>query len=175
MINENIEKMLFEDKDTLVIPVNNMSMVFADNSLLHAIMVLNNTTYTSVPVLDYQYKLVGLISTNQIFKFLGEKINEGFEVLEKYKVADAVDMNFYTVKEHFELEEVIRGLINNNFLCVVDDENVIKGIIPRSSILKRFNYMAHEFDKNYVIKPKNNRFFQGSVLEDEFKNVYSSR
>lgn len=173
MINEKIEKMLFENKETLVIPLDNISMVFADNSLLHAIMVLNNTVYTSIPVLDYQYKLVGLISTNQIFKFLGEEINEGFEVLEKYKVRDAVDQNYYAVSEHFELEEVIRGLINNNYLCVVDNQHTLKGIIPRSSLLKRFNYMAHELDKNYIIKPKNPKLYHGGQFDKNYENYFT--
>lgn len=159
MINKSIENMLFENKYELLTPANKVSMVFNDNTLLHAYMILNNTSYLSVPVLDKKNKFVGLTSIKNIFSFLGEKIYDGFEILEDYKVEEALDNNFYIVKEDFKLDEVMRALINYNFLIVCDDECIFKGIITRSSLFKRINYMAHEFDKNYIISQRPKRSF----------------
>lgn len=173
MINTKIKNILTEDKKSIVTPIDNVSIVFAENSLLHAVMVLNNTTYTSIPVLNFDNTFIGLISTSQIFKFLGEKINQGFQVLEKYKVKDALDTNFYTLGENFDIEEVIRALITHNFVCVVDSEYKLKGIIPRSNILKRFNYLVHDFDKNYVIQYKNTRTYTENLIKQNYKKILS--
>ncbi len=154
MINKTLLDLMVEEEGSLMIPAEDVSMVFEDNSLLHAIMILNNTTYISVPVLDYDNKLKGIISTSQIIKFLGEKILGGFDVLEEYKVKDALLDNYSTIKEDYTIEEAMRALINHNFLCVIDDDGVLKGIIPRSNLLKKFNYMAHEFDKRYYVTNK---------------------
>ncbi len=174
MINNTIKNILLEDKKSIVTPIDNVSIVFADNTLLHAIMLLNNTTFTSIPVLDYDNKFKGLISTSQIFKFLGQEINQGFQVLEKYKIIDAVDTHYYTVDEDFDLEEVIRALINYNFLCVIDKQGRLKGLIPRSNILKRFNFLAHEFDKNYVIKEKNYKFLKSNIITPNIEKVHGN-
>lgn len=163
MINKNIHSLILETGDDLVTQANNVSMVFEDNTLLHAIIILNNTTYTSVPVLDYNNKFKGLISTSQIFKFLGDKIHKGFEILEDYKVRDAIDTRYLTINENYTLEEAIRGLINYNFLCVVDDDGVFKGLITRSTILKKMNHMVHEFDKKYIVKDRHKNFFHKKV------------
>lgn len=163
MINEQIKAMLFDKKEDLITPVNNVSMVFADNTLLHAIMILNNISYASIPVLDYENKLMGTISTGQIFKYLGERINEGFEVLEKFQVKDAMNFNYYTVPENFDPEDVLRALINHNFLCIVDENKVLKGLITRRAVFKRVNYLAHDFDKRYYIRPKKAKFLANDL------------
>lgn len=173
MINAKIKNILLEDRNSIVTPIDNVSIVFAENSLLHAIMILNNTTFTSIPVLNFDNTFIGLISTSQIFKFLGEKINQGFQVLEKYKIKDALDTNFHAVDENFDIEEVIRALISHNFLCVVDKEYKLKGIIPRSNILKRFNFLVHEFDKNYILKPKNQKTYNESLISQNYKKILS--
>ncbi|MDO5027348.1 MAG: cyclic-di-AMP-binding protein CbpB [Tissierellia bacterium] len=171
MINETIKNILLEDKGSIVTPIDNVSICFANNTLLHAIMLLNNTSFTSIPVLDYDNTFKGLISTSQIFKFLGQEINQGFQVLEKYKIKDAIDTNYYTVAEDFDLEEVVRALINHNFLCVVDKEGKLKGLIPRSNLLKRFNFLVHEFDKNYIVKEKNYKFLRSNYLPRDMKKA----
>lgn len=159
MINKNIENLLFENKEDFLTPYNKVSMVFNDNTLLHAYMILNNTSYLSVPVLDKKNKFVGLMSIKNIFSFLGDKIYEGFDILEEYKVEDAMDKDYYIVGENYKLDEVMRALINHNFLVVCDQEGIFKGIITRSSFFKRINHMAHEFDKNYIISQRPKRSF----------------
>lgn len=174
MINDTIKNILLEDRNSIVTPIDNVSMVFAENTLLHAIMLLNNTSFTSIPVLNYDNTFMGLISTSQIFKFLGEKINQGFQVLEQYKIKDAIDTRFYTVDENFNLDEVIRALINYNFLCVVDSEHKLKGLIPRSNLLKRFNFLVHDFDKKYVIKKKKHKIFRTNILSRDLDKIHTN-
>lgn len=173
MINTTIKNLLLEDKKSIVTPLDNVSMVFADNSLLHAIMILNNTSFTSIPVLNYDNTFIGLISTSQIFKFLGEKINQGFQVLEQFKVKDALDTKFYTVTEDFTLEEVLRALITYNFLCLVDKEHKLIGLIPRSKVLKRFNYIIHEFDKRFTVSEKAPKIYRDNIIRHDFKKLVS--
>ena len=154
MINKYIETIILNNGDDIITPSNNVSMVFGDNSLLHAVIILNNTTYTTIPVLDYDKKFLGLISAGQIFKFLGEKHLEGFDSLEEYKVRDALDHRYSLINENFKLEDAMRALINHNFLIVVDEDMIFKGLVTRSALLKKVNFLAHEIDKDYKITPK---------------------
>lgn len=154
MINKKIEEMLIEDTSSMIIPAKNTSMVFSDNSLMHAMLILNNVNYTSIPVLDYENKFIGLISNHRIMKFMQDKNPKGFEELNDYKVSDAIDTRFHTVRENFSVEEVLGALVNYNFICIVDDEGTYKGIITRSTILKRVNYLVHELDKKFFLEEK---------------------
>lgn len=155
MIHPIVKDLLLEEKDKLLTPSSNVSMVFADNSLLHAVMILNNTSYTKIPVLDYQNKFRGLISTQKIIQYVGDKIYEGFDILNNYKVDEAIDENYYCINQNTDFEDILNALVDNNFLIVTSDDNTFVGIITRSAILKRVNYLVHELGLNYEIKIKN--------------------
>lgn len=154
MINKKIEKMLLEDTSSMILDSKKTSMVFDDNSLAHAILLLNNVNYSSIPVLDYENKFKGLISNHNIMKFMHEKGISKLSDLNKFKVKEALDKRFYTVNENYSLEEVLSALIDYNFIVIIDYEGVFKGIITRSSILKRINFLVHDFDKRYILEKK---------------------
>ena len=154
MIHPIVKELLLKESDKLLTPASKVSMIFNDNSLLHAVMILNNTTYTKIPVLDYENRFRGLISTQKIIQYVGDKIYEGFDILNNFKVEEALDGNFYSVNEGTDLEDVLNALVDHNFVVVVDSEGVFKGIITRSAILKRVNYLVHELELDYIISRK---------------------
>src|SRR5699024_7187939 len=91
--SRQIEKMTVED---LMIPSEKVAHVQLNNPLEHALLVLVKSGYSSVPVLDESYKLVGLISKTIILdQILG---------LERYEVEKLSEMKVYEIMD----ENVIR-------------------------------------------------------------------
>ena len=56
-------------------------------------------------------------------------------------------MHFAKVYDDFELEDILKLLINYTFITIVDRDEKYKGMITRSSILKKTNSFLHNFDK----------------------------
>lgn len=147
MINKKIEKYIKEDTSCIVIPVSNISMVFEENNLAHAMLILKESNYTQIPVLNYDKKFTGLISFHHIYKILGEKLFDNFDNFDNYYVKDFIDTHNASVKEDFELEDVLNLLINYNFINVLSNDGKLVGMITRSSVLKIMNYLVHNIDK----------------------------
>ncbi len=147
MIDKKIIKHFLNSEPDLIVPVKNITMVFAENSLLHAMLILKESNYTQIPVLDYDNKFVGLISLHQIYKSLDEDTFKNFDKLSDYKVKDHIDMHFAKVYDDFELEDILKLLIDYTFITIVDRDEKYKGMITRSSILKKTNSFLHNFDK----------------------------
>ncbi len=147
MINEKIVKHFFNSEPNIIIPVKNISMVFAENSLLHAMLILKESNYTQIPVLDYDNRFIGLISLHQIYQSLDEDLFKDFDNLSNYKVKNHMDTHFAKIYDDFDLEDVLKLLIDYNFVTVVDKNEKYQGMITRSSILKKTNSLLHNFDK----------------------------
>lgn len=152
MINERIVKHFFNSEPNIIVPVKNISMVFAENSLLHAMLILKESNYTQIPVLDYDNRFIGLISLHQIYQSLDEDLFKDFDNLSNYKVRDHVDTHFAKIYDDFDLEDVLKLLIDYNFITIVDKSEKYLGMITRSSILKKTNSLLHNFDKILDIK-----------------------
>ncbi len=55
-------------------------------------------------------------------------------------------------------------LVDQNYLCVVDKNGIFRGIITRKTLLKRINYMAHEFERIYDVRLKDK--YRSETKED---------
>ena len=144
MIEKKISDYFLNNTSSIVTKNNNISMVFYNNSLAHAILVLKESNYMSTPVLNYDKKFIGLISINKIYKSL-DLDNFTMEVLETEIVGDHLDTHYAIVREDFDLEEIFKLLINYNFINVVDDNGIYKGMITRSAVLKLTNNLLHNY------------------------------
>ncbi len=147
MINKDIEHFIQTSEASIMIPKKDTSMVFEDNALTHAMLILKQSNYTQIPVLDYDSKFKGLISLHHIYRILGEELFNDFDKLNNYKVKDFIDNHYAIINENYQLEDVMNLLINYNFINVVSDDNKYIGMITRSAILKNMNFLIHNTDK----------------------------
>ena len=56
--------------------------------------------------------------------------------------------------DNYNLEDVLRLLINNNFVCVTHKNGYFLGIIPRKVVLERFTNIAHNLEIKYDLIEK---------------------
>ncbi|WLR43198.1 cyclic-di-AMP-binding protein CbpB [Bacillus carboniphilus] len=121
----------------LMIPADKVAHVQLGNNLEHALLVLTKTGYAAIPVLNPDFQLQGLISTNKIMdSILGlERIE--FERLEKMKVEEVMNNQIPVLKLEDTLKKAINLVIDHPFLCVVNENDVLEGIFTRRVILKQ--------------------------------------
>lgn len=121
----------------LIISSEKVAHVQLGNSAEHALLVLTKTGYSSIPVLDAQYRLHGLLSMRMITESILGLDHIEFEKLNEIKVNDIMDTNVATLNIHDKFQKALDLVINHAFLCVVDDEGKFVGIMTRRVILKQ--------------------------------------
>ncbi len=109
-----------------------------------------------IPVLNQQSQLVGLVSLAMITDKMLDNDDISVEALSKYQVKDVMQTDFPKVNfTDAELETQLHLLVDNNFIPIVDDDDVFQGMITRREWFKAFNYLAHTFDDHYMVIKKN--------------------
>lgn len=132
--DKHLEEIVIAD---LMISSEKVAHVQLNNPLEHALLVLIGSGYFAVPVLDNSNKLAGSISKTVILdQILG---NDGYELnrLSELKVHEVMD-DLVSVSEDASFIDGLKAVIDEPFVCVVDDEGYFKGILTRRAILKKF-------------------------------------
>lgn len=120
----------------IMISSEKVAHVQSNNPLEHALLVLVKSGYSAVPVLDAEYKLVGMISKTVILdEILGLERFET-ERLADLKVLDVMNKDEISIKETATFIEGLNAVINRPFICVTDEEGYFDGILTRRAILK---------------------------------------
>lgn len=135
IIQENweIEEIIVSE---IMISSEKVAHVQSNNPLEHALLVLVKSGYSAVPVLDTEYKLVGMISKTVILnEILGLERFET-ERLADMKVLDVMNKDEISIKETATFIEGLNAVINRPFICVTDEEGYFDGILTRRAILK---------------------------------------
>lgn len=130
--DKQLEEIMVAD---LMIPSEKVAHVQLNNPLEHALLVLIGSGYFAVPVLDDSNKLAGSISKTVILdQILG---NERYEVerLSQLKVHEVMD-KIVSVPHDAPLIDGLKAVIDEPFVCVVDEPGYFVGILTRRAILK---------------------------------------
>ncbi|WP_433749273.1 cyclic-di-AMP-binding protein CbpB [Falsibacillus pallidus] len=137
MISVQSKEFLETKIDEHIIPSEKVAHVQMGNNLEHALLLLTKSGYSAVPVLDPQYKLHGLLNSALITEsILGlEKIE--YEKLENKRVEEVMMSDFPRIRLGENFKKAMDLLVDNNFLCVEDEDGVFEGIFTRRTMLKQ--------------------------------------
>lgn len=149
-----MEKMLLNDLDTLIKPADELAVIYADHTLDHALLLMTRNKYSLVPVIDEKSVLQGLISLAIIMDAIIDIEDVDFDKLADIRVKEVMETDFPAVTVDYELENVLRKLVNNAFVSVVDDDGILLGIITRQEILRGTNRILHNFETVYHVEDK---------------------
>ncbi|RDW17980.1 cyclic-di-AMP-binding protein CbpB [Oceanobacillus chungangensis] len=134
----------------LMISSEKVAHVQLNNPLEHALLVLVKSGYSAVPVLDASYKLAGIISKTVILnQILGLERFE-IEKLSEMRVQEIMHHDVITITKENNLLDGLNAIIDNNFICVVDEEGYFDGILTRRAILKQLKkeiYSSKQYSK----------------------------
>ncbi|CEQ30411.1 inosine-5'-monophosphate dehydrogenase [[Clostridium] sordellii] len=128
-----------------ITPKSEVEYLYDYYTIKEAIDKIENNDYTSIPVINekgqYEFTitegdLLWKIKSNYENKKRGDKV----EVIETLTIKDIDKYNDYkTVSANSNMENLITLATNQNFIPVVDDQNIFIGIIKRSDIISYFN------------------------------------
>lgn len=154
MISNEIKDMFYRPTENLMIPASEVAVCNEDDSLLHAVLVLSNSGYQTIPVLDNSNHVRGLISISDIVTSFDDLSLFDEEKLSRLKVKEVMNQMVPMLFDNYDLEDVLRELINNNFVCITHTNGYFLGIIPRKIALERFTHMAHNLANEYELLAK---------------------
>ncbi|SER61589.1 cyclic-di-AMP-binding protein CbpB [Psychrobacillus sp. OK032] len=133
-----------------IISAEKVAHVQLGNNAEHALLVLTKTGYSSIPVLDVKYRLHGLISSQQITdEILGLEHIE-YERLPGLKVDDMMKTDVPVIHINEKFQKGLDLLVNNPYICVIDDERTFLGILTRRVILKQMKKYLYQTQESQV-------------------------
>ena len=144
MISMSSKHLLDLPISDFIISSEKVAHVQSGNSAEHALLVLTKTGYSSIPVLDTKYRLIGLLSTKMITEsILGlERIE--YEKLEHIKVDEVMESNVSYMKNTDTFRKALDLVINHAFICVIDENDTFVGILTRRVILKQLKKYIYQ-------------------------------
>lgn len=123
----------------------NVSTVTPEESVSKAFQVLKKKKYSQLPVVDEKGKLVGFITEKILTEVSPSKATSLsiFEInylLSKTKVLDIMKTKIFTISPESLIEEAALIMKTNDIgsLPVVDDSNVLVGILTRVDVFSAF-------------------------------------
>lgn len=130
--------------EDFIISSEKVAHVQLGNSAEHALLVLTKTGYSAIPVLDMKYRFKGLINTQRITESILGMEHIEYEKLPEIKVQDIMqtDMPLISINERFQ--KALDLLIDQNFLCVINDEGMFMGILTRRVVLKQLKKQIYQ-------------------------------
>lgn len=144
MIEPRVKEFLLAQEGTFLTPADRLAVIIDTHNIDHAKLLLSHMTYSRVPVVTEDNRFLGTIGLTEILQYQSnnelsdEELNVDVSLVARRDVA--------TVSEDYDVEDVLRKLIDEPFLPVLGENQVFLGIITRKSILKAVNAFMHRFD-----------------------------
>ena len=94
--------------------------------------------YTAIPLISEGGEYLGTVSEGDLLWCIvkGEKIT--MESLEDVKITKLVRKDYVpAVKVDADMSELAQQIVNHNFVPVVDDRNVLMGIVTRRRVMQQ--------------------------------------
>ena len=144
MISPKIEQFLLEQEETFLTPADKLAVIIDSHNMDHAKLLLSHMSFSRVPVVTEDNRFVGTIGLNEIIQYQAENELSDEELYQDISLIANRDVA--SVKENYELADILRKRIDESFLPVLGENDEFLGIITRKAILKAFNALVHGFD-----------------------------
>lgn len=131
-----------------IISSEKVAHVQMGNSAEHALLVLTKTGYSAIPVLDMKYRFRGLINAQRITDSILGMNHIEYERLPEIKVEQVMETGLPLIKINEKFQKALDLLIDQNFLCVVDEEEMFMGILTRRVVLKQLKKQIYQIRNN---------------------------
>lgn len=116
------------------------------NTMRQAIERMEYHTYTAIPILDDKGSYVGTLTEGDLLWKLKDSSDLDFKDTYKVKISEIpLHSNIKPVRIDANIEDLFTTAINQNFVPVIDDNNVFIGIIKRSAII------TYLFEKSFMV------------------------
>lgn len=117
-------------------PKSDVAFEYLNATMRQALEKMDFHKYTAIPLIDDVGKYVGTLTEGDLLRELKNTPNLNFNNTNKIVISDIPRrMHNKPVSINANIEDLISLSVNQNFVPVVDDNNVFIGIIKRSDII----------------------------------------
>ena len=119
--------------------------VYEDANIRQVLGKIRYHKYTAMPIISKHGKYVGTITEGDLLWKMADENISTFEEAEEIPISDIHRrVNNRPVNAEAHMESLIDLAIKQNFVPVVDDDNVFIGIVTRKDIIQ---YLYKNYDK----------------------------
>jgi len=125
-------------------PTREVVTVRAESSLSEALATMEKYRFTSVPIIDARGCYAGTLSEGDLLWAIKNQL--GFDMAK----ASALDVgkikrnrDYEPIRSTATIDQLINKASNENFVPIVDEDNVLIGIVTRKTLLNYF--FEHQF------------------------------
>ena len=120
-------------------PKSEVEFTYSDSTLDEVIELLENSTYSAIPMINRKGEYKGTISEGDILWTLKNEMKYQVEELTNVKVSKVTRrQNLEPVRANAEVQDMFYRAVNQNFVPVIDDDDVFIGIVKRKDILQYY-------------------------------------
>lgn len=123
----------------LLTPKDKVSFIELDMTVRQGLEKMRAHGFSAIPVLKKNGTYYGVVSEGD---FLWDILDDNVvtvQELENKKIKDIIRKKVPSCKIDVSYDELLKIITNYNFVPIVDDRNVLMGIITRKSILDSLN------------------------------------
>lgn len=93
--------------------------------------------HSAIPLITKDGEYIGTVSEGDLLNHIVENNVYDLEDLENVSIKDLKRKeDFSAVKVEADISELVEEIVNNNFVPVVDDRNVLMGIVTRKTVMQ---------------------------------------
>lgn len=118
----------------LLKPKESVTYIINDSSISDALAIFGQSGYTTIPVVEPSGKYAGTISEGDLLRYISEN---GMDKLDEASVSSIVNVKRNpAVNDFADSSTIVHGILSQNFLSLVNDDNMFMGIITRKDVIK---------------------------------------
>ncbi len=116
-----------------------------DATMRQALEKMEYHRYTAIPIVDKQGRYVGTLTEGDLLWKMKNTPNLTFEGTNKISLRKVPkNMSNHPVSINAEIEEVVDLIMMQNFVPVVDDQEIFVGIITRKAVMSYLRNIAEK-------------------------------
>lgn len=120
-------------------PKNDVAYVYSDFTVRQTLEKMEYHQYAAVPMIDYEGKYVGTITEGDLLWKVKKEYDLDIHSMEDICILDiARRLDYKPVYANSKMEDLVLKSMHQNFVPVIDDNQIFIGIIRRRDILQFF-------------------------------------
>lgn len=125
---------------SLLKPKATVSYIYDSSSVRQGLEQMKAHKFTATPVINKDGKYIGVVSEGDfLWYILNNHEQADIKLLEEVKIKDIINTKKHKpVRISATMQDLLLLVMNQNFVCVIDDRDCFIGIITRKSVLEYF-------------------------------------
>ena len=116
-------------------PKSEVEFVYEDYSLRQTIEKMEQYRYSEVPIINREGRYVGTITEGDLLWYVKDECDLNLSKAENVKIAGIRrKRKTMAVSVNARMEDLMEKVLNQNFVPVVDDNDIFIGIVKRKDI-----------------------------------------